>query len=302
MFLKTMDIAIGFVLFNPSKSKRLIMNYLYVRNLLKDFPVFTLELAFNDDPHELQESDTVFHVRSKSYMFHKERMCRVLETKIPSQYTKLVFMDADLYFSSQDWYSKMSQKLEEFDAVQGFEIANWMTLDYKKTIFRRRPIFFDSGEFTTFRYHPGFIWGFRREWYTKIGFFDWAVSGGGDILYGVAWKDQQLRKPLHSSTSSILPAFEEFRTLEKPRLSYLEGIQVYHLFHGCRINRQYSERHQILNKVEDIRTILTLNDYGIYEWIEPEKYNPLFLKYFTSRDDDCIKQDQNLDSFGQKLY
>jgi len=297
-----MDTAIGFVIFNPSKSKRLMMNYLYVRNLLKDFPVYTLELAFNDDPHELKESDTVFHVRSKSYMFHKERMCRVLETRIPTQYTKLVFMDADLYFSNPHWYSRMSEKLESFDVVQGFEVANWMSLDYKKPIFRRRSVFFDKGRIASFVFHPGFVWGFRRDWYTKIGFFDLAVSGGGDLLSATGWKKQQIRRPVTSSTTSILPAFDDFQKIEEPRLSYLEGIDVFHLFHGNRRNRQYCERHIILNKVNDVRTILTLNNYGMYEWIDPEKYNPLFLKYFTSRDDDSIKQDENLNSYGGRLY
>ena len=40
------DMAVGFVLFNPAKSKRIIMNYLYTINIMEKqgIPTFTLEL------------------------------------------------------------------------------------------------------------------------------------------------------------------------------------------------------------------------------------------------------------------
>jgi hypothetical protein len=122
------DTAVCFVLFNPAESKRILMNYLYTVNqlTLRDIPWFTMELAFEDKDFEIPEGPNIFRVRSNSYMFHKERMCRILERKLPKRFTKLVFMDADLIFSTNDWYSQMSSMLNTHDVVPG--IRN-MSLD-----------------------------------------------------------------------------------------------------------------------------------------------------------------------------
>ena len=82
------DMAIGLVFFNPANSKRLLMNYLYVWNLMKTqgLPVFTLELVFGDAKPEIRKA---FHVRGNSYMFHKERLCRLLEERIPKKFKKI---------------------------------------------------------------------------------------------------------------------------------------------------------------------------------------------------------------------
>ena len=98
------DIAVGFVLFNPTKSKRIIMNYLYTKNIMEKqgIPTFTLELVFNGNVPEVAEDKNVFHVYGNSVMFHKERLCRILETKIPTTYTKILFCDADIIFKEKE--------------------------------------------------------------------------------------------------------------------------------------------------------------------------------------------------------
>ena len=45
---------------------------------------------FEDKYPEIPKASNVFHVHSKSYMFHKERMCRILEQKLPKKFTKVV--------------------------------------------------------------------------------------------------------------------------------------------------------------------------------------------------------------------
>ena len=124
------DMAICFVLFNPAQTKRILMNYLYVKNILElqDLPVFTLELVYKGRKPELPDA---FHVEAESFMFHKENLCRILETKIPCQYTKLAFLDADVYFTDKTWYTNVSALLNTYDVVQPFERAHWLDLTYK---------------------------------------------------------------------------------------------------------------------------------------------------------------------------
>jgi hypothetical protein len=286
---KKYDMAIAFVFFNPSKSKRILMNYLYTVNRLTEFPCYTIELVFDNRIPEIPASRNVVHVNSHSYMFHKERLCRVLESKIPKKYTKIVFLDADLIFSDVKWYSDMSEKLNTHDVVQAFEFGHWLDLTYKNVSLTRETSVKCPGNVYSHKFHPGFAWGFRREWYNKVGFFDWAVSGSGDTLSVAAWMKQSFPKGAHSLPKSMNSVYQDYCTMKKPKISYLEGIHVFHLYHGSRINRQYVDRHSILNIERDIRTLLKVNKEGAYEWVEPSRWNPKLLGYFIARDDDGVE-------------
>jgi hypothetical protein len=286
---KKHDMAIAFVFFNPSKSKRILMNYLYTLNRLTEFPCYTIELVFDNRNPEIPASPNVFHVNSHSYMFHKERLCRVLESKIPKKYTKIAFLDADLIFSDAKWYSDMSEKLNTHDVVQAFEFGHWLDLTYKNVSLTRETSVKCPGNVYSHKFHPGFAWGFRREWYNKVGFFDWAVSGSGDTLSVAAWMKQSFPKGAHSLPKSMNSVYQDYCTMKKPKVSYLEGIHVFHLYHGSRVNRQYVDRHSILNIEKDIRSLLKVNKDGAYEWVEPSRWNSKLLGYFIARDDDGVE-------------
>jgi len=284
------DMALAFVFFNPSKSKRILMNYLYTLNRLHAFPCYTIELVFHNRNSEIPPSSNVFHVRSNSYMFHKERLCRIIESKIPKKYTKIAFLDADILFSdSADWYSKMSSALNSHDIVQGFEHAHWLDLTYKNVMLTRSSAVKSTSDIFSHTYHPGFVWGFRREWYKRVGFFDWAVSGSGDTLSAAAWMKQLISKNTHSLPMSIQPAYDEFCKMAKPKITYLKEMHVFHLYHGSRANRQYSNRHQMLNIERDIRKLINTNTDGVYEWSDVDGWNSKMLSYFVMRDDDSVE-------------
>ena len=87
------DLAIGIVFFNSTKSKRLLMNYLYNIEKLKlaNIPVYTLEMYI--DTPEIKDA---FHYKTEFILFQKERLCYLLEKHIPKKYTKILFMDSDI--------------------------------------------------------------------------------------------------------------------------------------------------------------------------------------------------------------
>jgi len=284
------DTAVCLVIFNPAESKRLLMNYLYTVNLLnlQKIPWYVMEMVFENRYPEIPEASNVFHVYSNSYMFHKERMCRVMESKIPKKFTKLVFMDADLVFSKNEWYSQMSNMLNTHDVVQGFENCHWMDLSYTKVMLSRPNAVIMPDTFMTHTYHPGFVWGFRRDWFKKYGFFDLCLSGSGDTLSVAAWLQKEFSPTFKSLPLSMTNAYEQYRTMTQPRIGYLKGIDVYHLYHGSRQNRQYVDRHKALDIPQDIRRLIWINKDGMYEWRLKEKWNPYFIDYFKSREDDGI--------------
>lgn len=280
------DMALCFVVFNPAQSKRLMMNYLYVANLYRSFglPVYTMELVFEGRDPEIPASSTVFHVHGKSHMFHKERLCRLLEQRVPRRFTKLAFLDADVIFDHTGWYDETSALLDTHDVVQPFEKAHWMDLSYTEIELTRETVLKMNGPVWDFKYHPGFAWAFRREWYRRYGFFDWAVSGSGDTLSTSQWMSKTFPRNFKSLPAALRYVYKEYAQHPVPRITYRPG-DIYHLYHGSRKNRQYSERHQLLEVSQHIEQMIEINKDGVYEWVDP-KWNGVFLDYFKNRFDD----------------
>lgn len=284
------DMAICLVVFNPSKTKRILMNYFYIKNqfLIQKLPVFTIELVYSGHTPEIPDA---FHVRSNSIMFHKENLYRILETKIPRKYTKLAFIDCDILFSNPSWYSQTSKLLDTFDVVQPFETAHWMDLTYTKIELSRETVLHMKSNTWNFLYHPGFAWCMTRDWYNSTGFFDYAVSGSGDTLSAIAWLKKKLPIGFQSLPKSLRHQYSKFLNKSCPKITYLQSIDVYHLYHGSRSNRQYSNRHKLLDINTSIEDILTKNSQGVFEWKHPKKWNPIFLQYFENRNDDSLSEE-----------
>lgn len=290
------DIAVCFVLFNPAKSKRLIMNYLYTKNIMnnKGIPTFTLELVLNNETPETTEDKNTFHVHGNSFLFHKERLCRLLEKKVPTEYKKLLFCDADIIFKDDKWYETLSRKLDIHDIVHPFDEGIWMDLTYTKETIRRKSALLSSSETWDHTFHPGFAWGFKRDWYNRVGFFDWAITGSGDTLSCAAWmkKDFTINSGSYPK-KAIMNKYNEYKNLVKknpPRITYMKGT-VEHLWHGTRKNRKYAERHSMLESVKNIEDILTINNDGVFDFTDTA-FNHPFLRYFQDRKDDDLSSEE----------
>jgi len=277
------DMAICLVIFNPAKTKKIIANYFAMIKELKDYPVFTLELVYEGRNPEIPGA---FHIIGNSVMFSKENLYRILETKIPYKYKKLAFLDTDILFSDSSWYSKASKLLDTHDVLQLFDECNWLGPENKETTLIRKSVLHMKEIEYMWTYHPGFAWAMRRDWYNKIGFFDWAVSGSGDTLSVIGWLKKGFPKNFKSCPKSIQNEFSKFYSKPSPRITYLKDVCVTHLYHGSRINRQYVSRHEMINIPEDITKLIKVNSDGLYEWVEIFKWNHLFLNYFKSRNDD----------------
>lgn len=283
------DLAVGLVYFNAAKSKRLLMNYFYALEKFRmaNIPVFTLEV-YEDSP----EIKDAFHLKTDFIIFQKERMCYLLEKMIPKSFTKLLFIDSDLIFENTNWYNDLSERLETSDIVQPFSKGIWLDITYKKVVKQRIPIAFyqkfgridyDGG---IGGYHPGFAWGFRRSWFNKVGFFQYAILGDGDTLSSIAW----LNYTDFKTRDFIRNAVEDFKSsiTEKPSICFLDGV-IFHLWHGDSSKRQYRERREIFKSVKDVRDIIRVADNGLFE-LKDDTFKAKIRKYFKKRDDDGLPQ------------
>jgi hypothetical protein len=183
----------------------------------------------------------------------------------------------------------MSKALDRFQVVQGFEDCHWLDLTYKNIMLSRETAILSKSQEYSHEYHPGFIWGFQREWYKKVGFFDWSISGSGDTLSVIAWMNHTTNRWFSSLPLSMKKVFEEFKRKPKPSMSYLKNTHVFHLYHGSRENRKYVDRHKPFNIARDIRDMIKINKDGMFEWNERNKWNTIFIEYFNEREDDGVE-------------
>jgi len=140
-------------------------------------------------------------------------------------------------------------------------------------------------------FHPGFAWCITRSWYNKVGFFDWGVIGSGDCLTCIGWMKKSVPKTFEQIVPSYKKEFDDFYKQESPSMTFVAGITVRHLHHGSRSKRQYVSRHKLLDATESIKSLTTTNSDGVLEWVNKERFNPIFLGYFTHRDDDDLGLD-----------
>jgi hypothetical protein len=281
------DIAICLVIFNPAKTTKIIQNYRTVVDILKSqkLPVFTIELVYPDRSPEIQDA---FHVTGNSYMFNKENLYRILETKLPPCYTKLAFIDADIVFNKPSWYYLASSLLDTHDVIHLFDECHWLNPSNTEITLTRKSVLYMKEIQYNSNYHPGFAWAMRRDWYNKVGFFDYGVSGSGDTLSVIGWMKKEISPKFKSLAYPLKEKFAEFQEHPSPRITFLKNHTVKHLYHGCRTNRQYVERHKLLDVNCSIDELLKKNSQGVFEWTDLELWNPKFLKYFISRNDDDI--------------
>jgi hemerythrin superfamily protein len=48
----------------------------------------------------------------------------------------------------------------------------------------------------------------------------------------------------------------------------------------------------LLNIDADIHDLLEKNREGVFEWKDQDKWNPVFLKYFQTRNDDDLSEEE----------
>ena len=276
------DIAVGLVHFNPSGSKRLLMNYLYTVEKLRlaDIPTYTIELVFSEP-----EIKDAYHVYGQSMLFHKERLCTLLEKRIPWRFSKILFMDADIVFSNPFWYAELSKALDSHQVVHPFSTACWLDITYKEVLDERLSVvFMDRTRIYDPAYHPGFAWAFQRKWFRRKGFYEYCITGSGDTLSTAAWLGV-LFTPSYLK-KSLVKSYTKYRANAHPSITCISGT-IYHLWHGTRANRKYVERHSILDTIQNVEDIVTKNRWGVFE-LTDTVVNEKLKSYFIEREDDMV--------------
>jgi hypothetical protein len=250
------DTAVLLAFYNPVPFKRILKNIRYIMKCLHDagIPYFVAECLFEGRRPQLPDAD--LHVRSSSFMFYKEQLLNLLEKKVPEQYTKLVFLDADILFDAPDWINQISVKLNVVDVLQPFQEACWLTPD--NTRIRNKKYSYGyaivnklagrPGELHA--YHPGFAWAMRRSVFRSLGgFYPRSIVGNGDMMFTLNFfadaVPEGFRKDFNIADCLIegWTAYHENFKRVAPSIGFL-ALKALHLFHGLTEQRQYKTRYK----------------------------------------------------------
>jgi len=251
--------------------------------------LLTIELAFGDRPFQTYGPNTI-HIRTNHVLWHKEALLNYALKFIPSGYTKVAWMDADiLCFDERNWLKLASEALDNFEVVQMFQ--TWQRFLYCGS-HDKQPSFMyalqsEPGKISLNSWEsPGGGWCARRETITRCGFYDYGIVGSADGLMACAFAGL---KPyaLHRIPEAFRGKYSEWAAKIPDsgfRCSYLD-VNVLHLYHGSIRDRQYRERDTIIAKCTP--DALRRGQYGLLEWANPNStVQHEVLEFFGRRNED----------------
>jgi len=291
------DMAVILVYFNFVKSNRILQNLYTVKSLLDNaqIPYFITELAFSSDEFVFNPQPNIFQFKTDSYMFYKENLIFCAEKLIPESYDKICLMDADILFDNPEWYTVISQQLNEYNIVQPFKKAHWLQFDFSIQMLKENVVDELSSDVINYGLeHPGFAWAFTRNVFNDLDFFDKSIiSSAGDAILTFKITSKMDR---HTNDSVIKFYETQFKTKFKVNSTHEFSscdLNIYHLYHGSLGNRQYVSIHDVVSNYLSRRNIKLIDmverrEDNLLEWKPKFKndMNIMMLNYFTLRKDD----------------
>lgn len=290
--------AVILCFFNPAKYIRCIQNILIVKNWLEisNIPFYISELAFNNEPFLFKKKSNIFQYRSESYLFYKENLNKVIEQYIPESFTKLLFLDADIFFENAHWYSIISNQLNYNDVLLPFKKSYWLDSSYKIMKDRNNSLDYNSLKINWELEHVGFGLAFKRNVFREIPVYETAFIGGDTqlILYLKSAGDVNHNDIINANFFyNYIP--DAIYPLKQIKYSYdSSNLLMYHLNHGSIIDRKYYNIKQELHRYFANNNIKCASDYlfrredGILEIKEifKDSLNKFMYDYYSNRNED----------------
>lgn len=302
--------------YNPEDIKDKRENYLFFKKTLKKQGVnlITVECAFKKQDFNLnkEDADILLQVRSNSILWQKERLLNIGLENLPDDCDKIAWLDADIIILDDDWAKKVAILLEKYPIVKPFAEAIRLTKKESKKILKGENeelnnLFSYRNRVINNYYQPSTMWKLiflavfgmcaRREVYEKSGFYDRMIICSGDMVMANAflYKDSRakdLKERFHLSEALIVDIDEWYAKLSPRRgdfgICYLEGVTMFHIFHGKMMNRKYEQTCKLLDKYEfNPKKDLIINEDGCYDWASSKpKLHEGLINYFHARNED----------------
>ncbi len=236
--------------FNPVGWQSSRENYLRTLHHLRSHTtdIFSAEVAF--EGQEFVSSSSTLRIRAsdKHLLWQKERMLNLLVERLPMEYDKVAWIDADLIFLNPSLVRDAIEAVQKYKAVQLFSHVLYATHEgrlrsAKRSVgWRGSRLVEPLKDNRELRCNPGIGFVLRRSVFPL---YDKMIVGGGDQANLEAWTG--LRTPfMVSRVPPVLSVHYErwaAQAFEKVdgSIGYIPGHCV-HLFHGIAENRHYDRR------------------------------------------------------------
>lgn len=129
-------LAVVTCFFNPCGYARPIENYFRFRQSLGSIPVFTVELSFSGQ-FVIPDSMRINACPDYQLLWQKERILNHGIARIPACYDKIAWLDCDLLFANQKWFTQTEDVLDKYPVAQLFQNCHW--LDRNGRVEKSRP-------------------------------------------------------------------------------------------------------------------------------------------------------------------
>ena len=302
LYTESTNLAIVSCFFNPQQFQNPVDNYHRYYEGLGDLQkhLWTIELAFDEDPFQLPAGPQMLRVRgqrSRHNLWQKERLLNLAAAQVPLGYGSIAYSDSDFIYENPLWYEQAREALLSSEAVQLFSDIVWLGSEPGTIAREQRKSWAGAisqrGKPGEGLLSPGGAWAFKRAFWPIP---DSHIMGGGDTL--LLWS--MLGRIDHGSLGNMSDSWarswaagsvEIFKKI-RSRVSAVDG-RVSHLFHGDLADRQYHDRWKILRESEfdPAIDIETDPETGIWQWSDvaietkPEMVSRV-ADYFKKRNED----------------
>jgi hypothetical protein len=266
-------------------------------------PCYAVELSF-DGQYELPDNGRVLKLAGKRpdhVLFQKEALWNAAEKIVPAGVDQLVFLDADVVLSNPNWPRDLAEGLERFRFMAPFSHSVW-TNEYGDEIYGRpstiwAKLYHSQTKALNFSLaHPGFGVAMRRSAFWKMGgFWPSGVTGAGDahLMHAVCglWDRSPLRGQMPESVLKSMDAYSgRVHAAIEGKIGVVPG-ECRHLWHGSRENRQYCQRHKLLEG-HDPDADLQVEPSGLVKWSQAGLAKTRIVEgmaaYFAARKEDGV--------------
>lgn len=250
-----MSLCVITTFFNPFGFKTPISNYHIFADSLRSqgANLLTVELAFGDKQFCLS-GPGIYRLRGNSVMWQKERLLNHALTLLPDDCDMVVWADADILWPDASWLERTRQSLGKCDVAQVFEgairlppgLKNWSCRNSDDTPLTWEPgTSFHLLNGRQFNYTVmGYAWAGRRDWLTRVGFYEKCVLGSGDyVMLNALFKLEHGFG--YAPLDEDVAGWQRGVNATQPRIGYVPGT-ICHLYHGSNDLRRYGNRHLIL--------------------------------------------------------
>lgn len=260
-------------------------------NKYSNFPgivLYVVELAYKKQNFHITTSNNKNHLqlRTNEPLWHKENLINIGIAKLlPDDWKYVSWMDCNLEFLNQDFVKKTIEKLKSNDVVQMFKTIKYNDSDIRYSMFYSSEKIKEVNQsnshsnkiFTTIKGKvidlssrnntsnkniktvPGGAFACTKQAYQKMGYlYDKCIVGGGDNIFACALVNKNILRGNVYKTGENTQYMDDIdkyiKKISNLKVSWVDNAVVY-FHHGNLKNRNYHNRHFILNNYNPLNDV-----------------------------------------------